>query len=303
VHQIRKSTASLVVLPILATVAATMSFQLGAALAKGLFPLAGTFGTATLRLCLGAALLVAVARPWRTWPRQAPILPLLGLGLSMAGVISLFFLAMERLPLGVAIALQFLGPLGIALLGSRRPSDLLWAGLAAAGVWSLVGIGSTAISPDPIGVVFGLAAAGCWASYILCGRAAGASFGTSTAAISVSIAALIVLPVGVHQAGASLLTLVFVPTTLLMALLSTVIPFSLELYALPRLPARTFAVLTSTEPAFGVLFGLLVLNERLAITQIAGVAAVMIAAAGAAWSSADEKKRASGSGGAQPPPT
>jgi inner membrane transporter RhtA len=303
VHQISSSGASRIVLPVLATVAATIAFQFGAALAKGLFPLAGTFGTATLRLCLGAVLLVAIARPWRNWPRQAPILPLLGLGLSMAGVISLFFLAMERLPLGVAIALQFLGPLGIALVGSRRPSDLVWAGLAAGGVWSLVGVGSATVSPDPIGVAYGLAAAACWASYILCGRAAGASFGTSTAAISVSIAALIVLPVGVHQAGASLFSLALLPATLLMALLSTVIPFSLELYALPRLPARTFAVLTSMEPAFGVLFGLIVLGERLALAQIAGVVAVMAAAAGAAWSSADERSRASEPAAAPTPPT
>jgi inner membrane transporter RhtA len=280
-----------------------MSFQLGAALAKGLFPLAGPLGTATIRLGLGAVLLVAVVRPWRAWPRRAPILPLVGLGLSMAGVILLFFLAMERLPLGVAIALQFLGPLGIALLGSRRPSDLVWAGLAAGGVWSLVGVGSAATMPDPVGIAFGLAAACCWASYILCGRAAGAAFGTSTAAIAVSIAALVVLPVGVHQAGASLLALVLLPATLVMVLLSTVIPFSLELYALPRLPARTFAVLTSLEPAFGVLFGLLVLGERLSVAQMAGVVAVMGAAAGAAWSSADERSRDGTAGPAETPPT
>lgn len=301
-HKVRSLAAARLALPILATVAATMSFQLGAAVAKGLFPLAGPLGTATLRLCIGAVLLVALVRPWRTWPRRAPILPLIGLGLSMAGVILLFFLAMERLPLGVAIALQFLGPLGIALLGSRRATDLLWAALAAGGVWSLVGVHSAATTPDPVGIAFGLAAAGCWASYILCGRAAGASFGRATAAISVSIAAMIVLPLGVHQAGPSLLALILIPATLVMVLLSTVIPFSLELYALPRLPARTFAVLTSLEPAFGVLFGLLILGERLSLAQTAGVVAVMAAAAGAAWSSADERRSEASADPAETPP-
>jgi len=130
--------------------------------------------------------------------------------------------------------------------------------------------------------MFALGAATGWAAYILLGRTAGASFGNATAALSVSIAGLLILPAGVMNAGTALLDPELLPLALLVALLSAALPFSLELYALPRLPARTFAVFTSLEPAFAVLSGLLILDEKLAWPQISGVVMVMIAAAGAA---------------------
>lgn len=228
-------------------------------------------------------MLIAVARPWRNWPRDAPILPLLGLGLSMAVTILLFFLAIERLPLGTTVALQFLGPLSVAVFGSRRPTDLIWALLAGFGVWCLVGPAPHQAAVDHLGIVFALAAAGGWASYILLGRTAGASFGNSAAALSVSIAGLLMLPIGIGNAGTSLLTPELLPLAFTVALFSAAVPFSLELYALPRLPARTFAVFTSLEPAFAVISGFIILNEVLVWSQIAGVSMVIIASAGAAW--------------------
>jgi len=276
---------SAVLLPLLATLCAMAGFQTGAACAKSLFPAVGPQGAAALRLLLGALMLLAIARPWRNWPRPAPILPLLGLGAATGGAVVMFYLAQSRLPLGVAIALQFLGPLAVAVFGARRPIDLLWTALAAAGVWCLVGGGAQATSVDLVGVAFALCAAIAWASYILCGRAASAAFGGSTAALASSIAAILVLPLGIAQAGTALLSPALLPMALLVALLSTVIPFSLELYALPRLPARTFATFTSLEPAFGVLSGWVLLGQHLAAAQIAGVAVVITAAAGAAWSS------------------
>lgn len=289
--RIGSSKAFGIAFPVLATIAAMASFQIGAALAKGLFPAVGPQGAAALRLCLGAAMLLALARPWRTWPRRAPMLPLFGLGLSMAGAMLMLFLALERLPLGPAIALQFLGPLAIALLGSRRPSDLIWAALAAVGVWSLVGAGGATAPLDPAGVAFALGAAAGWAGYILCGRVASASFGASTAALAVSVAAALVLPVGLGHAGSALFAPALLPLALLVAVFSTAIPFSLELYALPRLPARTFAVFMSLEPAFGALSGFVLLDERLTGARIGGIAVVVLAAAGAAWSSAEGRAR------------
>lgn len=262
------------------------AFQVGAAFAKSLFPAVGAQGAATLRLTLGALMLMVLVRPWRAWPRNAPLLPLLGLGVSMAAVILMFYIALEHLPLGVAIALQFLGPLAVAVFGSRRISDLAWAALAAAGVWLLVGAGEAGGEIDLEGVAWALGAAAGWASYILCGRAASAVFGSSTAALSVAMAAVLVAPVGLHHAGAALFSPALIPMALLVALMSTAIPFSLELYAMPRLPARTFAVFTSLEPAFGVMSGLVLLQERLAVFQVAGVALVVAAAAGAAWAGA-----------------
>ena len=273
-------------LPLLATLSAMACFQIGAACAKSLFPVIGPQGAAALRLSLGAVMLLVIVRPWRSWPRRAPILALLGLGAATAGAVLMFYLAQSRLPLGVAIALQFLGPLTVAIVGTRRPIDLVWAALAAAGVWWLVGSGAHASAIDLVGVAFALCAAVAWATYILCGRIASAAFGGSTGALASSIAAVLVAPFGVAQAGTALLSPALLPMALLVALLSTVIPFSLELYALPRLPARTFATFTSLEPAFGVMSGWVLLGQHLAITQIAGVAVVITAAAGAARSSA-----------------
>jgi inner membrane transporter RhtA len=278
-------------LPLAACITATAAFQIGAALAKGLFPAVGAPGAAAMRLVLGCLMLLAWARPWRDWPERPRLGLLLGLGAATAGAILFFYLAIARLPLGMAIALQFLGPLSVAVLGSRRPVDFAWTALAAAGVWALVGRDLGADRLDPWGLAAALSAGACWAAYILIGREAAEAFGRATSALAVTVAMVLVLPVGIVTAGAAMLDPALLLLALLVALVSVAIPFSLELFALPRLPARTFAVLTSTEPAFGALFGFLVLHERLAPAQLAGVASVMIAAAGAAWSSAREPSK------------
>jgi inner membrane transporter RhtA len=277
-----------VLLPVAAVIAATAAFQVGAALAKGLFPALGPEGTAALRILLGALMLAVLIRPWRHWPADAPLLPMLGLGVTTAGAILFFYMALGRLPQGVAIALQFLGPLAVAIAGSHRPRDFLWAALAAAGVWALLGRDLTS-GPghlDLVGVGFALAAAASWAAYIVWGQAASRAFGRATPALATGIAALVIVPVGVAHAGLpALLDPRLLPLALVVAVISTAIPFTLEMYALPRLPARTFAVLTSLEPAFGALSGLILLHEALRPEQVLGVAAVIAAAAAAAWTS------------------
>lgn len=276
------------VLPLAAVLAAMACFQLGASFAKGLFPAVGPQGAATLRIVIAAVMLLAAIRPWRNWPAKAPLWPLFGLGLSSAGAMLMFYEAISRLPQGVAIALQFLGPLAIALVGSRRPRDLVWAVLAGLGVWALVGRGVGEAPLNPVGVAWALGAAGGWAGYIVCGRAAGQAFGRSAAALATTVAAVLVLPVGIAHAGAALLDLRLAPLALAVALFSTAIPFSLELYAMPRLPARTFSVFASLEPAVGALCGFVLLHEALSPMQLAGLAAVIAAAAGAAWSTTAE---------------
>jgi inner membrane transporter RhtA len=289
-----------VLAPLAAAMTAMASFQVGAAIAKQLFAELGPLAVATLRIVLGAILLLCLARPWRTaWPKRAPIWPLLGLGLAMPGVILMFYLAMARLPLGVAIALQFLGPLSVAIAGSRRARDLLWAALAAGGVWLLVGVQGGAGRIDLVGIGWALGAAVGWASYILCGRAAGQAFGRSTAALAVSLAAVAILPFGAVPAAAILAKPALLPKIAAVAVFSTAVPFSLELFAMPRLPARTFAIFTSLEPAFAVLFGFILLHERLSAAQLSGVAAVIGAAAGAAWTA----RRPPPSDFAEAPPT
>jgi inner membrane transporter RhtA len=276
-----------ILLPIAAVVTAMAAFQVSAAFAKSLFPVVGPQGAAALRLTIGALILLALTRPWRNWPKDAPWPAIVGLGVSVAGAVLLFYSAISRLPLGVSIALQFLGPLCVALFGSRRPRDLLWAVLAAAGVWALVGRGAASAPLDPLGLAYALGAAAGWAGYILCGRVVGPAVGRSAATVATGIAAAIVLPFGVAQAGPAILTPALLPLAAVVALFSTVIPFRLELFAMGRMPARTFAVLTSLEPAFGALSGLVLLHERLAVGQALGIAAVIAAAGGAAWSGAE----------------
>jgi inner membrane transporter RhtA len=280
-------------LPIAAGVVAMAAFQVSASFAKALFPVMGALGAASIRLLLGALMLLALTRPWRKLPDKPPWGAIVGLGVSVAGAVALFYGAISRLPQGVAIALQFLGPLAVALTGSRRIRDLVWAALAVAGVWALVGqgaIGSGRI--DPLGVVFALGAAVGWAGYILFGRRTGAVSGRVGAAFATAIAAILVLPVGLTTAGSTMFTVSLLPLAATVALFSTVVPFSLELFAMARMPGKTFAILTSLEPAFGCLSGLILLHERLSAAQLLGVAAVFGAAAGATWSAGEEETAA-----------
>jgi inner membrane transporter RhtA len=274
-----------VILPLVATTGAMACFQIGAALAKGLFPIVGAQGAATLRLSLGSVMLLVLVRPWRRWPNPAPVAALIGLGVSTAASIVFFYLALERLPLGVTIPLQFMGPLAVAVATSRRTRDFVWVAAAAAGVWALVGSRTVASKIDLLGIGYALAAGAGWAGYILLGKAASLGFGRSTAALASSIAALVTLPIGVVHAGAALLSPALLPLALLVAAVSAALPLSLELYALPRLPSRTFATWTSVEPAFAGLAGLVFLGERLTAIQWSGIGLVIVAAAGTAWSS------------------
>jgi len=278
------------VLPVGAVILAMAAFQVSASFAKGLFPAMGSLGAAAIRLLLGALMLVALTRPWRNLPARPPWGALVGLGASVAGAVVLFYAAIERLPQGVAISLQFLGPLGVALAGSRRPRDLVWAAMAAGGVWALVGQGAFGAGRlDPLGVLFALGAALGWAGYIVFGRRTGAVAGRVGAAFATAIAAALVLPIGLTASGAAMFTPALLPLAAAVALFSTVVPFSLELFAMARMPGRTFAVLTSLEPAFGCLAGLILLHERLTVAQGLGVAAVIAAAAGATWSAGEEE--------------
>jgi inner membrane transporter RhtA len=276
-------------LPFLAALAAMACFQVGAAVAKSLFPVVGPEGTASLRLALAAPMLVALTRPWRAWPGKRAIPVLLAFGLAIGATMLCFYLALERVPLGVAISLQFLGPLAVAIGSSRKLADLVWAALAAAGVWCLVGVGALGGKIDPLGVLFALGAAAGWGVYIVVGRMATDALGGATAALSVSVAAIVVAPIGLWRAGWALFSPQILPLALLVAFLSAAAPFSLELYALARLPRRTFATFTSLEPSFGVLAGLMLLHQQLTVVQTAGVAMVIAAATGAAWSSADRR--------------
>jgi inner membrane transporter RhtA len=271
-----------IAVPIAALVAAMVCFQLGAVLAKGLFPVVGAVGAAALRLAIASIILFAVWRPWRMRLTLREARTIIVYGIAMGWMNLFFYLALRSIPLGIAMALEFTGPLGVALLASRRASDFLWVLMAVLGVLVLlpVGIGSKPL--PPLGIASALAAGACWALYIVFGRKAGAVHGGQTTAWGTLIGALFIVPIGIAHSGAQLLSLAILPAAIGVALLSSALPYSLEMFAMPRVPTRTFGVLMSLDPAFGALSGLIFLGESLTLIQWAAIASIMAASAGSA---------------------
>lgn len=265
--------------PVALVLTGIASVQIGAAIAITLFDELGPSGTTLLRLGLGAMILLAL---WRPDPRaytrgELRLAALLGLVL---GVMNLtFYLALDHLPLGVAVTIEFVGPLGVAVATSRRRTDLLWAALAAAGIVLLADPGGGTV--DAVGLVFVLIAGACWAAYILLSQRAGPSFeGGRGIALALGVAALVPIVPGVLEAGNALLE----PRALLIgaavAVLSSVIPYSLEFEALRRIPANVFGVLMSLEPGVAALAGWVVLGQALGVRELMAIALVVAASFG-----------------------
>jgi inner membrane transporter RhtA len=258
------------------------SYQCGAALAKQLFPHVGAQGATAFRLGLGALMLLVVRRPWRNLRREADWRALWGYGLSMGVMNLVFYMALRTIPLGIAVALEFTGPLAIALFGSRRAVDFAWIALAVLGLLLLLPLRAQAHALDPVGVLYALAAGVGWALYILFGQKAGATHGGDAVTWGIAIGALVAVPVGVAHAGAALFSGAWLPLGVGVAVLSSVLPYSLEMVALTRLPARSFSVLLSLEPAIAAMAGVVFLGERLQALQWLAIAAIIAASAGAA---------------------
>jgi inner membrane transporter RhtA len=271
-----------VLLPLAALLVAMVSIQFGASFAKRLFPVVGAEGTTALRLGLASIILFAVLRPWRSRLSRASLPALLVYGASLGAMNLLFYMAIRTVPLGIAVALEFVGPLAVAMVSSRRAIDFAWIALAVAGLaWLLPAFGA-AEAIDRAGAALALAAGGCWALYIVFGQKAGAAHGAQATAFGSIVAALIVMPIGIAHAGTSLLAPPVLLTGLVVALLSSALPYSLEMIALTRLPTRTFGTLMSGEPAVAAVIGFAVLGEALTPVQWLGIGAVMLASAGTA---------------------
>jgi inner membrane transporter RhtA len=260
---------------------AMASIQSGASLAKTLFPLVGAQGTTTLRLIFASLLLLVILRPWRAQLTAKSLRTVIIYGIALGGMNFLFYMSLRTVPLGIAVALEFTGPLTVALLSSRRALDFVWIALAVTGLLLLIPTGDASASIDLMGVGYALAAGVCWALYILFGQKAGNDNGIQTAALGVLIAAIFIAPIGIVHAGSALLNPALLTTALGVAILSTALPYSLEMIALTRLPARTFGTLASIEPAFGALSGLLFLHENLSLMQWLAIASIILASVGA----------------------
>lgn len=250
------------------------SVQLGSGFAGRLFDAIGPAGVVLMRQGGAALALLAVSRPWRRRRSASEWRTVVAFGLVLATMNLTFYESVTRLPLGIAVTVELLGPLGLAVALSRRARELAWVALAVAGV-VLLGEGGGGL--DPVGVAFALAAAACWATYILLSRAAGRqSAGIDGLALAMTVAALAVLPLGL-RAGGHLVAARSLGLGALVALLSGLVPFSLELVALRRVPPRVFGVLMSLSPAAATLSGFLLLDERLTAVQLAAMAMVIVA--------------------------
>jgi inner membrane transporter RhtA len=256
------------------------SVQIGSAIADKLFAQTGAGGAAFLRLGFGSLLLSLV---WRPRPRSRTRRELLlasAFGLVLATMNISFYHAIHRIPLGIAVAIEFFGPLTVALVGSRRPRDVIWVGLALLGILALTHGSTHGI--DALGVMFALIAAGMWAGYIWLNARLGRTFQDGSGlALAVCIAALAALPDGVAEGGASLLRPHSLIIGVVIGLLSSAIPYSFENEALRRIATNVFGVLMSLEPAMAALAGLIVLGQNLTARESVGIALVVVASAGA----------------------
>ena len=260
-------------------VAAAFSVQSGAALATTLFEEIGTAGTVFLRTAFAAVILVGVFPAVRRRRRWGPLRYVVGLGIALACVNSLFYAAIERAPLGVAVTVEFLGPLAVAVAGSRRRIDFLWIVLAGGGVALL---GSPTLDVDRVGLLLALAAGFFWAMYIVIGKRLGETWSLGEGlALSMAIAAVLVAPPGVVSGGIELFTPRLLMLGLAVAVLASAVPYVLELVALRRLKTSTFGILMSLGPAVAALVGAVFLSQRLGPLELLAVACVVVASIGA----------------------
>ena len=260
---------------------AIVSVQVGAAVAKSLFDDAGPAGTVFLRVAFAAVVLWLLWRPRPSGHTPADLRLAAAFGVTLAGMNLAFYEALDRIPLGVAVTLEFVGPLGVAVAASRRALDTLWVLLAAGGILLLADLGGG--SADSAGVALALLAGAFWGAYILVSERVGRAFeGGGGLALAMAVATALLVPVGVTDAGDALLDPRVLAIGAAVAMLSSAIPYSLELEALRRIPAGVFGVLMSLEPAVAALAGLAILGEVLDAREWSGIALVVAASAGAA---------------------
>ncbi|WFS15326.1 EamA family transporter [Rhodococcus aetherivorans] len=278
--------------PVAAVLGSVLSLQFGAAFASTLFDDVGALGAVTLRLTLAAVILWAVVRPSVRHGRPAQWRGVVALGASLAAMNGFFYVAIARLPLAAAVTIEFLGPLALAAVLSRRPRDALWVALALAGVVLLGarGLGGDGGALDPAGVGFALLAAAGWAWYIVAGsHVATTVSGAAGLTVATTVAAALVLPLGLGTAGAGLADPAILAAGAAVALLSSVVPYSLEMRALRELPKNVFAILIALEPAAAALAGALVLGQWVQPVAAVGIALVIVAGVGALRGSGDQR--------------
>ncbi len=270
--------------PVGALLGSLISLSIGTSFAKSLFPAVGAGGTTLYRLVFATLMLMAFWRPWRRRWTWADALPLGLYGVTLGVMNLLFYSAIKTIPFGLAIAIEFTGPLAVALWHSRKASDWLWVALAVLGLGLILPWPGAHDALDPLGIGFALAAGACWAMYIVFGQRVAKRYGAMATPMGMLAAALVVTPFGLYEAGSALLDTQWLAAGLAVALLSSAVPYTLEMYALNHLPQHTFSILLSLEPAVGAVAGWIVLGESLSPGQWAAMGFIICASMGSAWS-------------------
>lgn len=276
----RRSSPLTQAMPYVALAGSIMAFCVGTSFGKQLFPSVGAPGALAYRVGFSALILVLLFRPWRMPLSRADLVATIRYGAALGLMNFSFYMALRTIPLGLAIAIEFLGPLTVSLLHSRRPIHFAMAGLAAAGLVLLLPLREAPHALDPVGVAFALCAGLCWGLYIVFGKRTAHLPGGQGVALGMATAALIVVPIGIYDAGAALLAPSLILIGLVTAVLSSAIPYSLEMVALKRIPANRFGILMSLEPATGALAGALLLGEHLIAVQWLAIGLVVSASIG-----------------------
>ena len=271
-------------IPFLAVLGSVTALGVGTSWAKqALFPVVGAQGTTAVRVGLSALLMLMLWRPWRWRLSRADAQAVVLYGAALGAMNLMFYLSLQTLPFGLAVAIEFAGPLAVAIWSSRRAVDFVWVALAIVGLALLLPLGLSGSTLDPLGVLYAVGAAVFWALYIVFGKRAGHLHAGQSVSLGLLVAALVVVPVGVVHAGSALLSPAVLVVGLAVAALSSAIPVSLEMVALKRLPQQAFGIMISMEPAVAAVLALALLDERLTAVQWLAIGLIVTASMGSAF--------------------
>ena len=269
--------------PFLAVLGSVTALGVGTSWAKqALFPVVGAQGTTAVRVGLSALLMLMLWRPWRWRLSRADAQAVVLYGAALGAMNLMFYLSLQTLPFGLAVAIEFAGPLAVAIWSSRRAVDFIWVALAIVGLALLLPLGLSGSTLDPLGVLYAVGAAVFWALYIVFGKRAGHLHAGQSVSLGLLVAALVVVPVGVAHAGAALLSPSVLLVGVAVAAISSALPISLEMMALKRLPKEAFGIMISMEPAVAALLALALLGERLDTVQWLAIGCIVAASMGSA---------------------
>ena len=270
-------------IPFLAVLGSVTALGVGTSWAKqALFPVVGAQGTTAMRVGLSALLMLMLWRPWRWRLSRADAQAVVLYGAALGAMNLMFYLSLQTLPFGLAVAIEFAGPLAVAIWSSRRAVDFVWVALAIVGLALLLPLGLSGSTLDPLGVLYAVGAAVFWALYIVFGKRAGHLHAGQSVSLGLLVAALVVVPVGVAHAGAALLSPSVLLVGVAVAAISSALPISLEMMALKRLPKEAFGIMISMEPAVAALLALALLGERLDTVQWLAIGCIVAASMGSA---------------------